>query len=53
MTENRKEHQDIYSQTSCLTGNCIIVSGIMKVAQLIKGLFKKEDKKESANSSST
>ncbi|MDI9539933.1 MAG: hypothetical protein QM204_00450 [Bacillota bacterium] len=45
MTENKKEYKDTVNQYNCLAGNCIIVAGVMKVAELVKGLFVKDDKK--------
>lgn len=49
MTENKNERKDTMIQGNCLTGNCIIVAGVMKVAELVKGLFVKDDKKKSVD----
>lgn len=49
MTENKNERKDTMVQGNCLTGNCIIVAGVMKVAELVKGLFVKDGKNESAD----
>ncbi len=46
MTENKKENRDKFAQYNCLTGNCIIAAGVMKVAELVKGLFTKNKKTE-------
>ncbi len=49
MTENKNERKETFAQGNCLTGNCIIVAGVMKVAELVKGLFVKDKKSADCN----
>ena len=47
MTEIKKEEKETVTKENCLVCNCIIMAGVFKVVNFIKGLFAKTDNKKS------